>query len=588
MARLALLLLAVLAFSACDAPRPVTAPTADLEAVRATALHEALASVTAQAAAPATPPIQIVTVEVTRLVEVTLPPTATSTTTPPTSTPTAAPLTPADARASRFVGGNASPQLPDGEPGRLSVVAAGSYNGHILPVVVRNNTGEALARVGISAVAYGADNKMLATGEDQGFVPNYIAPGEIAMGYVYFGWDVSLPENVRFEFELTGDAPSAYENIRDLDFVQAEVVDNRLVGLLRNPYDEQVDGPIDATVYCFDEAGALLGYRSDFTAKEEVAPGENLPFQVAMGDTRCPVYLVAGSGFGELGFRQPMLEPALVEASATVAAPATATPAPAAAESTATPAPVATAALDSYTVQAGDSLAKIAQRLGLSVQALAAYNQIDDPGTILVGQVLQVPPSDYVIPTREAPTAAPAPAATDTPVTAAPTEAAPTPPPAQPAGLLALGQTAQVGTWEITAREVHWEKALYFYSRSIIAMGKYLVVIFDARNLSPGTDYFRRTMNMAVFDETTGNWHKYTSRSVLEAQADGYAEWEFGGKSSAYDDVAPGATVSIAVVFDMPETLTGAQFDVGPAADQSSIVSFALGDISQVPPYKPQ
>lgn len=45
-----------------------------------------------------------------------------------------------------------------------------------------------------------------------------------------------------------------------------------------------------------------------------------------------------------------------------------------------------------YTVVSGDTLADIAQRLGVSVDALAAANHIPDPNSLTVGQVLVVPP----------------------------------------------------------------------------------------------------------------------------------------------------------------------------------------------------
>jgi len=83
------------------------------------------------------------------------------------------------------------------------------------------------------------------------------------------------------------------------------------------------------------------------------------------------------------------------------ALPPTATPAPTATPTivpTATPAPspVPTAVptpvpQQTYTVVAGDTLALIAQRFGTTVEALLAANDIDDPNTINVGQVLVIP-----------------------------------------------------------------------------------------------------------------------------------------------------------------------------------------------------
>lgn len=55
-----------------------------------------------------------------------------------------------------------------------------------------------------------------------------------------------------------------------------------------------------------------------------------------------------------------------------------------------------------YTVQRGDSLVTIARKYNTTAAKLAAYNNISDPDRIQAGQVLQIPPEDYVIPTPEA------------------------------------------------------------------------------------------------------------------------------------------------------------------------------------------
>jgi LysM repeat protein len=69
------------------------------------------------------------------------------------------------------------------------------------------------------------------------------------------------------------------------------------------------------------------------------------------------------------------------EATGTQAAAATATVAPATA--TATPA--------TYAVAAGDTLARIATRFGVSVDALVAANDINNPNQIQVGDQLVIP-----------------------------------------------------------------------------------------------------------------------------------------------------------------------------------------------------
>lgn len=56
-----------------------------------------------------------------------------------------------------------------------------------------------------------------------------------------------------------------------------------------------------------------------------------------------------------------------------------------------TPAPP-TPTPTAYVVQQGDTLSAIAQEFGVTVSALAAYNRIEDPNVIVVGQRLQIPP----------------------------------------------------------------------------------------------------------------------------------------------------------------------------------------------------
>jgi len=66
----------------------------------------------------------------------------------------------------------------------------------------------------------------------------------------------------------------------------------------------------------------------------------------------------------------------------------TATPRP-----TPTPAPVPTA--DMYRVQRGDTLRSIADRFGVSVEAIVEANQIVNPNSIVVGQYLVIPEKSY-------------------------------------------------------------------------------------------------------------------------------------------------------------------------------------------------
>ncbi len=90
-----------------------------------------------------------------------------------------------------------------------------------------------------------------------------------------------------------------------------------------------------------------------------------------------------------------------------------------------------------YTVQSGDTLSAIANKFGTTTAKLAAYNNIADPNMIKGGQILNIPPQDYVIPEPSEPVATeptpsepassePEPSVTEPPVTKPPTEQEPT------------------------------------------------------------------------------------------------------------------------------------------------------------------
>jgi len=61
------------------------------------------------------------------------------------------------------------------------------------------------------------------------------------------------------------------------------------------------------------------------------------------------------------------------------------------------PAPTTTSSTSSYTIAAGDNLTVIANRFGVTVDAIAQANNIANPNLIHVGQVLQIPVSTYTI-----------------------------------------------------------------------------------------------------------------------------------------------------------------------------------------------
>ncbi|HHU95558.1 MAG TPA: peptidoglycan DD-metalloendopeptidase family protein [Alcaligenaceae bacterium] len=101
------------------------------------------------------------------------------------------------------------------------------------------------------------------------------------------------------------------------------------------------------------------------------------------------------------------------------------TPAPITDIHSSTPSSAGSMAGGSYTVQPGDTLYKIAQQHGTSVQAIASANGITDPSQLRVGQVLSVGGGSTVA-------AAPTRSTLSVPATTTPVDAEPATPVAEP------------------------------------------------------------------------------------------------------------------------------------------------------------
>ncbi len=129
-------------------------------------------------------------------------------------------------------------------------------------------------------------------------------------------------------------------------------------------------------------------YAQDGTQTHVVQPGENL-YRIALQyNTTWPV-LAAYNGISNpnLIYVGQVLK---IPAPGQTAPPPQPTNAPAQPQPTTQPTPVP-ADRQTYTVQAGDSLYRIATRFGTTVDALVQSNYISNPNLIYVGQVLIIP-----------------------------------------------------------------------------------------------------------------------------------------------------------------------------------------------------
>ena len=166
-----------------------------------------------------------------------------------------------------------------------------------------------------------------------------------------------------------------------------------------------------------------------------------------------------------------------------------------------------------------------------------AWYQLAD-GSWIAGFLVNNAPGGLTVAIVPAPVSTTAPVAAEVPPAAEAT--------LSPVGFPQIGQEIEGSGWRYKVVEVHKRKAMYFYNKSVIAFGNFLVVIIEATNLQSGTDYFARNLDPWVTDKDA-NVYYYHSRGTS------YAEWQFGGLDSIFKDVNPGVTTRMAMAFDVPD-----------------------------------
>lgn len=273
-----------------------------------------------------------------------------------------------------FVAGTALGILPDGEPGELSVLAIGPYDGNVLPIVVRNNTGADIIRITAVATAKNPAGQVIASGNDQMFNPNLVRAGGVAFGYAYFD-GIALPPDTTFEVALQSKLATddQFENRRDLEIIEASTLEGRVVGTMSNVYDTKLDGPVGVAAVCFDDAGNLLQHLQSFSSAESVAPDETLSFQVDnYQSASCPLFLVAASAWDNTFGPDNDVEPPGDASAAPTAAPAVTNSEPA------TGSPAACGDLTS-----AESVLTALQMAGMEAGEFISYTAENDPNELL-------------------------------------------------------------------------------------------------------------------------------------------------------------------------------------------------------------
>jgi hypothetical protein len=196
--------------------------------------------------------------------------------------------------------------VPDGEPGKLSVVFTGAPSGDMgstVPVIVRNNTDKPVGQIEINGTARAADGSLAGSGSSQGFQPGVLKPGEWGFGYVYFS--SVIPADSTLEITARGDNVSSASDpfselqltVNEMNLNPGEYGSATYVGIVSNP--DKTDSVSSAEIYigCFDAASALLEVFSGYTDGEAV-PGGTASFAVDTYEApACAATATGASGY---------------------------------------------------------------------------------------------------------------------------------------------------------------------------------------------------------------------------------------------------------------------------------------------------
>jgi hypothetical protein len=198
------------------------------------------------------------------------------------------------------VGGNALGLLPTGIADEVSVIASGALEYGQIPLVVRNNTDEAVAGVVVKIELRDTAGELVGVADRDGghpMKPYLLQPGDVAIGFVFIEGDV--PADSEIEFTTTYEDPPGMLgdfNI-DLEFPDVTWLMDRVVGTAVNPSDETIGGYTYMNMVCFDEEGTPIDAEPN-VIEEEIGPGDAVTFQG--GDlvhaSNCENFLIAATG----------------------------------------------------------------------------------------------------------------------------------------------------------------------------------------------------------------------------------------------------------------------------------------------------
>lgn len=127
--------------------------------------------------------------------------------------------------------------------------------------------------------------------------PKTIAPGEIAFGGVYFG--DPLPKGTTFEVTATGEeVDDLWTNRVDLPITEHNIKGGKVIVLMTNPTEEQVEGPMGIGLVCFNSDGVPTDIRSGYADQDNLPAGGTASGDIDFySDGVCKRFIIGASGY---------------------------------------------------------------------------------------------------------------------------------------------------------------------------------------------------------------------------------------------------------------------------------------------------
>lgn len=141
---------------------------------------------------------------------------------------------------------------------------------------------------------------MSGPGQIEGFDPDVVLPGQIAIGYLLFDSGAATKQS-KFTIDVSSDpgATSDSGGAVDLRVGRFNRTTESILGTVTNDTSEKVSGPIGVSILCFTTKGAILDFCRGWRVCGEGRPRtrSHSSFCAYLAGQQCPTYLIGSSGY---------------------------------------------------------------------------------------------------------------------------------------------------------------------------------------------------------------------------------------------------------------------------------------------------